>query len=118
VTKEIINRGWLRLRIESKKTIAMIGPGDLRGFKVPFPASQIGKALRLGQEGFAVAKVVFDLFALGNVQRDSDQRQGLTGVIVERNGATMKQAHIAVGENASEFAIDDLMQGDTPFRFL
>jgi len=60
VTKEIINGGWLRSRIESKKTIAVIGPGYLRGFKVPFPASQIGKALRLGQERFAVAKEVFD----------------------------------------------------------
>ena len=98
---------------KAEKTVALIGPKRwFRSFQIQLPTSEISEFFGLGEEGFAVAQLVFNALAFGNILRHAHDGDGITSVVVNGRGATVQDTGFAVGQNAAELAVEDFLPRD------
>jgi hypothetical protein len=84
-------------RIETVDPIELVGPGDLAGVRVPFPAADLRGLLRFRKPGFAQEKVGFDLLAAADVGRDETDGGGeeRAAASCERSGTGLPAGALA-----------------------
>ena len=103
-------------KLEQPETFAR---ANNRAFeRVEFPTSQTGDSLGLRQQTLAFAEFVFRELLLGDVLRRAEDAQGPTGLVRKANGARLKNANAAVGQDETDFIFEGLLILEQGLHFL